>query len=202
MEFAPSASHLLDPNDCTDVGICHILVAPRWVLRPSGYRLCVFPPVAHAVARLSRHSLCAAVAVALSMACLGLAFAALTAPMTGMAGMADTSPEVAPEVAAQVLPDVPTGGVAVGDSASGAAVMSQSMSAMCDSGACVTDVIAVCTIAGGLIVGSLLALLRASRRDTFVGLLTRRRSRSPVGRRRRHASWTVPSHISLRVLRV
>ena len=136
---------------------------------------------------------------------LGFAVAASTTPIAGMVDMADASATVAPGGAVQAHTGGLTGG-AVGDAVREAdspvaSVMSPPMSSMCDS-ACVTDVSQVCTIAGGLTVTTLLALLLASRRDTFLGLLARTRPRALLRRRRRHTPWTVLSPISLCVLRV
>ncbi len=75
------------------------------------------------------------------------------------------------------------------------------MSSLCDR-VCLTGVGEVCLVASGLGVTTLLALLLASRRDTFVGLLGRTRPRALPRRRRRRAPWTVPSPVSLCVLRV
>ncbi len=76
------------------------------------------------------------------------------------------------------------------------------MVSMCDS-ACVTDVTEMCTLAAGLIVLTLMGLLLASRRDTFLGVLARIRT-SPRAVRQRHepTPWTVLSLSSLGVLRV
>jgi len=73
---------------------------------------------------------------------------------------------------------------------------------MCDR-ACVSEVTEMCTIAAGLIAITLMALLLAMRRDTFVGLLARIRTSQPTLRpRRQRTPWTVPSLSSLCVLRV
>jgi hypothetical protein len=60
----------------------------------------------------------------------------------------------------------------------------------------------MCTNAAGLTPSTLLALLLASRRDTFMGLLARTRPRALPRRRRRQTPWTVLSPNSLCVLRV
>jgi len=161
------------------------------------------------VARFSRRGLCAAVLLALSLTCMVFAVAASTTPMTGMVDMADASTTAAataaPAAALGAFASGLTGG-GVGDVVREAAspvasVMSLPMSLMCDS-ACVTDVSEMCTVAGGLTVTTLVALLWASRRDTFMGLLARTRPCALPRRRRRQTPWTVLSPISLCVLRV
>jgi len=165
--------------------------------------------IAVQVARLSRRGLCAAVALALSLGCVVFALAASTTPMTGMVDMA-VAPTTAAATAAPAAADGaftigPTGG-GVGDVVREAAlpvalVMSLPMSSMCDS-ACVTDVSEMCTVAAGVAVVTLLALLLAYRRDTFMGVPARTRPCALLRRRRRQTPWTVLSPISLCVLRV
>ena len=76
------------------------------------------------------------------------------------------------------------------------------MASMCDS-ACVTEVTAMCTLAAGLTVTTLMALLLASRRDTFLGLLPRVETSAGVRRQRRERpAWMALSLSSLCVLRV
>ncbi|MBC7631800.1 hypothetical protein [Aeromicrobium sp.] len=138
-------------------------------------------PFAVQVARLSRRSLCAAVALALSLMCIVFAVAASTTPMTGMVDMADPSTTAAPAAADGAFTSGATGGV-VGDvvrevASPVASVLSLPMSSMCDD-TCVTDVSQMCPIAGGLAVTTVLALFLASRRDTFTGLLARIRPRA------------------------
>lgn len=176
---------------------------------PPGYRFRVSTPVAVKVARLSRRGLCAAVALALSLTCIVLGVAASTTPMTGMVDMAGTSATGAATAAPAVAVGAYTSGLtngAVGDVLGEAvspvgSVTSPPISSMCDS-ACVTDVSQMCTIAGGLTVTTLLALLLASRRDTFLGLLARTRPRALRRRRRRQTPWTVLTPVCLCVLRV
>ncbi len=159
--------------------------------------------VALAVARLSRRGLCAAVALALSLTCIGLAVSASTTPMAGMVDMAGTSATGASMSAPAVTEGAFIGGqtgVAISAAVSPVASVMPPMSSMCDS-ACVINASAVCTIAGGLMVTSVLALLLASRRGTFLGLLARTRPRALRRRRRRHTPWTVLSPMSLCVLR-
>ncbi len=176
---------------------------------PSGYRCRVSTPIAFQVALLLRRGLCAVVALALSLMSIVFAVPASTTPMTGMVDMADASTTAAathtPAAAVGAFPSGLTGGV-VGDVVREAAspvasVMVLPMSSMCDS-ACVTEVSEMCTVAGGLTVATLLALLLASRRDTFMGLLARTRLCVVPRRRRRQTPWTVLSPISLCVLRV
>jgi len=169
----------------------------------------VSTPIAVQVARLSRRGLCAAVALALSLACIVFAVAASATPMTDMVDMADASvtaaTAAAPAVAVGAFTSGLTDGVVgdvVGEAASPVAlVMSLPMSSMCDS-ACVTNVSEMCTVAAGMAVATLLALLFAYRRDTFMGVLARSRPRALPRRRRRQTPWTVLSPISLCVLRV
>ena len=106
---------------------------------------------------MSRRGLCAAVALALSLACIMFAVAASTTPMTGMVDMADASTTAATTAA----PAAAVGSFTIGltDGAvddvvrevvsPGASVMSLPMSSMCDT-ACVTDVIEMCTVAGAV----------------------------------------------------
>lgn len=163
-------------------------------------------PIAAEVARLSRHGLCAAVALALSLTCIVLGLAASTTPMSGMPDTsATTAATAAPRVAVGVYTSSLTNG-AVGGALRGAAspvasVMSSPMSSMCGS-VCVTGVSEVCTVAAGLTVTTLLALLLAARRETFLGLLARARPRALPRRRQRKTPWTVLSPISLCVLRL
>ena len=125
--------------------------------------------------------------------------------MTGTVDMADASATAAPAVAVGAytsgLTDGTVGDVVREAAAPVASMMSPPMSSMCDM-ACVTDVSEMCTVAGGLTVTTLLALLVASRRDTFMGLLARTRPCALPRRRRRQTPWTVLSPISLCVLRV
>ena len=129
--------------------------------------------------------------------------------MTGMVDMADASTTAAataaPAAALGAFASGLTGG-GVGDVVREAAspvasVMSLPMSLMCDT-ACVTDASAMSTVAGGLTVTTLLALLLAARRDTLMGLLARTRPGAHSRRVRRQTPWTVLSPISLCVLRV
>jgi len=169
----------------------------------------VSTPIAVQVARLSRRGLCAAVALALSLACIVFAVAASTTPMTGMVDMADASTTAATTAAPAAAVGSFTNGLTDGGVddvvreavSPGASVMPLPMGSMCDS-ACVTDVIEMCTVAGALTLITMLALLVASRRDTFIGLLARARPRALPRRRRRQSPWTVLSPISLCVLRV
>ncbi|MBC7561248.1 MAG: hypothetical protein H7270_18335 [Dermatophilaceae bacterium] len=166
-------------------------------------------PFAVQVARLSRRSLCAAVATALSLMCIVFAVAASTTPMTGMVDMADAStsapPTAAPAGADGAFASAATGadvGVVVREVASPVtAGTSLPMSTMCDE-TCVTDVSQMCTVASGLTLTTVLALFLASRRGTFTGLLARIRPHALQRQWRRQAPWTVLSPISLCVLRV
>jgi len=170
----------------------------------------VSTPVVARLARWSRRALCAAIALALSMSCIVLAVAASTTPMTGMADMADmadmaeTSVTAAPTVAVGAYTSGLTDGAidVVSEAASPvASVMAPPMSSLCDS-ACVMGASQMRAVAAGLAVTSLLALLLASRRDTFMGVLERTRPRARPRRRRPQTPWTVLSPISLCVLRV
>ena len=176
---------------------------------PSGYGSCVFTPIAAEVARLSRRGLCAAVALALSLTCIALALAASVTLMTDMPAMADTSATTAaasaPAVAVGGYTSSLTDGAVAGAVRAAASpvtsAMLSPMSSMCDS-VCVTGVSQVCTVAAGLTVTGLLALLLASRRHTFIGLLARVRARAVPRRGPRQTRWSAPSPISLCVLRV
>lgn len=175
---------------------------------PPAYRSYVSTPIAFRVARLSRVGLCVVVALALGLTCMFLAVVATT-PMAGMAGMADASTTAAtttaPVAAVGALTSSLTGSVVsevVPEAASPvASVTAPTMSPMCDS-PCVTGTSQTCRVASGLTVTTLLALLVASRRDTFVGLLPRTRPRALPRRRRFQTPWTVLSPIFLCVLRV
>lgn len=169
---------------------------------PSGYGSRVRTPVAVKVARLSRRSLCAALALAVSVTCMVLAVAALTMPTSGLVNASPGGPGV-PAVAASVIhvagqfdADM------VGETFSPlASVMSSSMGSMCGS-ECVTEVLQVCAVVAILTVTTLLALLLASRRHTFMGMLS---ATGPYSRHRRlprQAPRTARSPISLCCLRV
>ena len=161
-------------------------------------------PVVARLAGWSRRALCAAIALALSMSCIVLAVAASTTPMTGMADMAETSVTAAPTVAVGAYTSGLTDGAidVISEAASPvASVMAPPMSSLCDS-ACVMGASQMYAVAAGLAVTSLLALLLASRRDTFMGVLERTRPRARPRRRRPQTPWTVLSPISLCVLRV
>jgi len=153
----------------------------------------VSTPIAVQVARLSRRGLCAAVALALSLACSVFAVAASTTPMPGMVDMAAVGSFT------NGLTDGGVDDVVREADSPGASVMSLPMGSMCNS-ACVTDVIEMCTVAGALTLITMLALLAASRRDTFMGLPAR--AHPCALRRRRQRPWTVLSPIFLCVLRV
>jgi len=169
----------------------------------------VSTPIAVRVARLSRRGLCAAVALSLSLACPVFAVAASTTPMAGMVDMAVASTTAATTAAPAAAVGFLTHGLADGGVddvvreavSPGASVMSLSMGSMCDS-ACVTDVLEMCAVAGALTLITMLAMLIASRRDTFMGMLARARPRALPHRWRRQSPWTVLSPVSLCVLRV
>lgn len=175
---------------------------------PCGYCYRVSTPNAVQVARLSRVGLCVAVALALSLTCIGFAVAATT-PMPGMVDMAIASKTAATTAAPVAAVGSFTSGLTDDDVddmvreevSPGTSVMSLPMSSVCDS-VCVTDVSEMCMVAGGLTVMTLLALLVAARRDTLVGLLARARPPALPHRRRLHTPWSVLSPISLCVLRV
>ena len=146
-------------------------------------------PVAAGVSRWSQRALCAAIALALSLMCVVLAVTASTAPMSGLTDMND----------------VPGMSVMAGIGEATSAVAAEAgpaMASMCES-ACVTEVTDMCSLAAGLIVITLLALLLATRRDTFLGLLARVRTPTSTLRHRGlPPPWTVLSLSSLCVLRV
>ncbi|MEO5709151.1 MAG: hypothetical protein ABIQ59_04965 [Nocardioidaceae bacterium] len=76
------------------------------------------------------------------------------------------------------------------------------INSMCDT-ACVTRVSSMCNVAGGLTVTTLLALLLASRRNTFMGMIARNGSPALSRRPRRDRTRrAVLSPFSLCVLRV
>ena len=138
------------------------------------------------VARGSRRALCGAILLGLSLMCAALAVTASSDPMSGMSEMSGATAVVTAPVAAardSMAPMAP-------------------MSSACDS-VCVSEVTDLCSLAAGLSVMTLMALLLATRRDTFLGLLARVRT-PPSGPRRRSEPppWTVLSLSSLCVLRV
>lgn len=132
--------------------------------------------------------------------------ASTTTPMAGMAGAsataaATTAPAVSLEATAAGLTVGALGDVVRDAALPVAAVVSPPMSEMCET-VCVTGVSEACMVAVGLAVMTLLALLLASHRDTYLGLLARTGPRSVPLQGRRHKAWTVLSPISLCVLRV
>lgn len=154
--------------------------------------------VANRLVSASARPLCVGVALAISLMCSVLGFAASTTSTTGMtemvgassvSAMSDMGDAVVASVAAAMTVEMGGGG-------------GPTMASMCES-PCVTDIGSECAVAAGLAVTTLLALFLASRRDTFLGLLTRV---GPIffvcGRRPELTPWTVPSLSSLCVLRV
>lgn len=146
--------------------------------------------------------LCVGVALAIGLMFALLGTASSTTGMTGMTEMINASSvtgmddrgeaavltAVAPAAAAMTMETGGDGG--------------PTMASMCES-LCVIDIGGECTVAAGLAVTALLALLLASRRDTFLGLLARAGPLFYVRRRRRDPTpWTVLSLSSLCVLRV
>lgn len=138
--------------------------------------------------------MCAVVALALSLMCAVLALTASTAPMTGMTGMTDIAVADAGGAAAAVVADSSVGVVA--------AEAGPRVASMCDD-PCVTGVSEMCSLAAGLTVTTLLGLLSAFRRDTFMGTLARSRPSALERRpRRERTPWTALSPFSLCVLRI
>ncbi|RYC07286.1 hypothetical protein [Nocardioides zhouii] len=126
--------------------------------------------------------------------------------MTDMEGLAGTVSAGA-SIPAPAVAFGPSVGGQTGDAVGAvvseavAPVMS-AMSSMCDN-VCVADVSVVCMMAGGLSLLTLLALVLATRRNTFLALVARARPRDVLRRWRCHQpAWTVLSPISLCVLRV
>lgn len=156
------------------------------------------------VARSSRRAVGALVAVLVALACTVLWLMALAAPsatMPDMTGMAGTSVEAGVSMMAGMRSTTAVAATdAVADLAAGAG---PAMASMCDT-ACVGGVVDVCTLAAGLAVTTVLALLLSSRRNTFLRLLARPGAATLVHRRPRwlHSPWTVLSLFSLGVLRV
>lgn len=149
------------------------------------------------VSGLAGRALCVVVVLGLSFTCVVLAVAASTGATdtTGAADMAGMSMSAGMGEATRAMPL----GVAVEDVVAHSGPL---MSSMCDT-PCVTQASSMCHLAAGLTVTTLLALLLASGRDTFMGMLARKRS--PALRRRprcERTSWTVQSCFSLCVLRV
>ncbi|MDQ3104725.1 MAG: hypothetical protein M3Q87_05820 [Actinomycetota bacterium] len=145
-----------------------------------------------------RVALCVAVALALSLMCAVLAFAASTVPMTGMTGIAGGS-DISVVAGTGKAAVATAAGPVVGDIVADAGPV---MASTCDD-ACVTAVSDMCSFAAGLAVSTLLALLLAFRRDTFMGTLARNRPSALARRpRRKRTPWTVLSPFSLCVLRV
>ncbi len=158
----------------------------------------VFGSVAARVVSASARPLCAAVALAISLMCAVLGFAASTTSASGMtemvgassvSAMSDMGETAAAPVAAVIQADVGGGSGPL-------------MASMCEN-SCVTDISGDCIVAAGLAVIALLALFLASRRDTYLGLLARIGPLFYVRRRRWELTpWTVPSLSRLCVLRV
>ena len=147
---------------------------------------------------MMRRALFAAIALALSLMCAALGVAASTAPM---AGMTDSSVNTLMAGIGEATAAVATAPAVAGAAVAVAADAGSAMAGMCDS-ACVSEVTEMCSVAG-LIVMTLMALLLATRRDTFLGLLARiRTSTRAVRLRREPTPWTVLSLSSLCVLRL
>lgn len=162
----------------------------------------VLTSVATRVVSASPRALCAGIVLAIGLMSAVLGVAASTTPMAGMTGMVNASAvsgmndrsgatvagAVAPAAAATTAEIGVDGGLA--------------WASMCES-PCATDIGGECTVAAGLAVTALLALLLASRRDTFLGLLARLSPLFVVRRPRQEPTpWTVLSLTSLCVLRV
>lgn len=149
----------------------------------------------------ARRCLGALLVLALGMACTVLTALAASTSMTGMAGMTGmTGMTGVTQVdrGADVVPVLlPSAEAAVGVVSELAPV---GLHDSCDS-ACVSALGAVCAGAAGLTI-PLLALLLATRRYTFTGLLTRAPARDVRGRWPRTTPWTTPSLAALCVLRV
>lgn len=147
------------------------------------------------VVSASARPLCVGVALAISLMFALLGVAASTPSMTGMVNASTVSVVSEATAAGAAVPVAAATTMEIGGDG-GLAV------AMCES-PCVVDISGECTVAAGLAVTALLALVLASRRDTFLGLLARIGPLFYVRRRRRELTpWTVLSLSSLCVLRV
>lgn len=167
--------------------------------------------VATRVVSASTRPLCAGVALAISLMCVLLGFAASTTPATGMTGMTGMT-----EMVSQSGMSGMSGMNDMGETATAAALTpvaaamtmemggdgGPTMVSMCEI-PCVTDIGGACAIAAGSAVAALLVLFLASRRNTFLGVLARVSPVFFVRRRRRDPTpWTVLSLSRLCVLRV
>ncbi len=133
---------------------------------------------------LWRSALGAAIALAVGLACTILSAAAAVAPMAGMSENAASFTTVAVTVVEE------------------AASASPAMAPMCGN-ACVSGTTSVVCTGAGLVVTSVLVLLIAARRNTYLGLLARVRRPGPGRRRlRERTPWVVLSPVSLCVFRV
>lgn len=135
------------------------------------------------LAVLWRSALGAAIALAAGLACTVL-WAASVAPMASMSEAAAPVATVAATVAEEVSSATPA------------------MASMCGI-ACVSDTTGVGCTGVGVVVTSVLVLLLASRRNTFMGLQARVRRPGLTRRRlRERTPWIVLSPASLCVFRV
>lgn len=146
-------------------------------------RLVSMPPAAGAT-RWSQRALCAVVGLTLGLLCAVLA-ATMSTGTSDMDSMSSTAgaPALSGEAAGAAARAPATQGTAVG------AV--SVISSMCDT-SCVNEVTTTCAVAAATIIATLMVLLLASRRDTFLGLLARTRP-TDFARRPRRARVAVPA---------
>ncbi len=142
--------------------------------------------------------------LALGVACTVLAALAVSTSMTGMTGMTGMAGMAQVPAVAQLshAPEVgpPVTSTAMIASAVTAELAPTGLHGSCDS-SCVGTLSAVC-LGGVASAITFLALLLATRRHTFLGLLRRTTSRVPRGRWPRRTPWATPSLDALCVLRV
>lgn len=158
-------------------------------------------PAALSTAGPTRRAVCAALALALGLACAVLA-AAVSTGMSGMSGMSGVSGtnEVAATAASSAATAAETTDVTAMVVAGDAV---QQMTSMCDNVCAGVTTGGLCTVAAGILLTGVLALLLASPRNTFLRLLARARPPGLVRRRlRQRTPWLALSPVSLCVFRV
>lgn len=155
-------------------------------------------PAALSTAGPTRRAVCAALALALGLACAVLA-AAVSTGMSGMSGVSGTN-EVAATAASSAATAAETTDVTAMVVAGDAV---QQMTSMCDNVCAGVTTGGLCTVAAGILLTGVLALLLASPRNTFLRLLARARPPGLVRRRlRQRTPWLALSPVSLCVFRV
>lgn len=159
----------------------------RWVL---GYIWRVPASASADSARLWPRAVCGMCALILGLMCAVLAIDATSGGEVAMTGAVGSSM------------DTTSVGPIFGAAAPVASAIPSMTAAMCD-GVCIAEVSSGCAVGVGLIVTTVLVLLLATRRDTYLALQARSSTLTRGHQRRRHRTpWTVLTPISLCVLRV